>query len=206
MPFFDAPTNLAFDNYTELTAVIADWMDRSDLSGNVQSMVALAEARMRRELTPLMAETSIALLTEADGRAVMPSDFGTLNRVIYSDATLPNLGQGTAPLTGTGTMATAYTLEGDRLRLWPAGAHTVTLLYNPMIPFLSTSKPTNYLLANQPDLYFFGAMMFAEGFVSNDGRASTFKALWDEALAETKVWLVRRKYAGPLVPRVAFVP
>ena len=206
MPAFDVPSNLAFDNYSELVTVIADWMDRSDLSGVAQSMIALAEARMRRELTALLDEVSISLASDADGLVILPSDFGTVSRVIYNSYALPQLARGAAPLTGTGTVAHAYTIERGKLRLWPAGVYTVTVLYTPLIPFLSTANPTNDLLAAHPDLYFFGSMMFAEGYVVNDSRAATFKALWDEALAETRLWLMKRKYAAPLVPRVAFVP
>ena len=52
MPVFDVPANYAFDTYDELAAAINDWLDRSDLTGTAQQMIALCEARLRRELVP----------------------------------------------------------------------------------------------------------------------------------------------------------
>ena len=205
MPAFDVPANLAFENYTELVAAIESWMDRTDLSGSVQAMIALAEARMRRELTPLFMETSITIVT-ADGYGGLPTDFSTANRVEYDGDTLPaysSVGGNTIPASST---PFGYSLEKNQLRVWPDGDWTVTLYYQPTIPYLSEGSPTNDLLSLHPDAYFYGAMLFAEGFVANDSRASVFKALWDECLAEMKVHLTRQRLGGPLVPRVAFVP
>lgn len=205
MPAFSVPANLAFDSYTDLVAAISDWLNRSDLTGSAQSMIALAEARMRRELVPHFSEVSTSV-TSVDGVAALPADYGTLNRVTYSSTALPQVSPAAALGTGSGTVPVAYTLEAGGLRLWPSGDYTVTLLYQPLLPQLSEANPTNTLLDNHPDLYFYGAMLFAEGYVANDTRAGLFKGLWDEALAEVKQFMLRQRYAGPLVPFVGFVP
>ena len=205
MTAFSVPENLAFDNYSDLAAAIAEWMDRSDLTGSVQTMIALAESRMRRELAPLFAETSATVAT-VDGLAALPSDCGTLNRVIYGTRTLPNLSVTAATAVVTGSEPWAYTVEANQVRVWPSGDFTLSLLYQPTLPQLSESSPTNTLLSKHPDAYFFGAMVFAEGYVSNDNRAANFKALWDECLAEMKRYMTRQHFGGMLTPRVAFVP
>ncbi len=205
MPAFSVPANLAFDDYDDLTAAIQDWMDRSDLSGSVQAMIALAEARMRRELSPLFTETT-ASVAVSDGLGGLPSDYGTLIRVMYSDRVLPAYSPATGAYVATSSEPWAYSIEAGQIRLWPETDATVVLLYNPTIPALGADTPTNDLLSQHPDAYFYGSMLFAEGYVANDQRAATFKALWDECIAELKNYLVRQKFAGPLVPRVGFVP
>jgi hypothetical protein len=100
----------------------------------------------------------------------------------------------------------AYTIEAGNLRLWPSGDFTVSILYQPTLPQLSEASPTNTLLDKHPDLYFFGALMFATGYLANDERAAMFKALWDEAIESAKQYFTRQRFGGPLVPRVAFVP
>lgn len=205
MPIFDVPANLAFDSYDGLVGAINEWLDRSDLDGVAQQMIALAEAKMRRELRPFFVETSATVVT-VDGVGALPADYGTLIRVIYDDRALPQLGATAAPHLATGSEPWAYSLEGGGLRLWPAGAFTVTLLYQPTIPQLSESNPSSDVLDAHPDLYLFGSLMFAEGYLANDSRAAMFKALFDEAIADTGRYLTRQRFAGPLVPRVAFVP
>lgn len=205
MPIFSVPDNYAFDNYSDLVAAVGDWMDRSDLEGSAQQMIALAEARMRRELAPLFLEKSDTLTT-VDGKAELPADYSTLVRVMYNGSVLPQHSVRALATVAEGSQPLAYSIEADQLRLWPAGDWVVDILYHPTIPFLTEASPTNELLSKHPDAYFLGAMFFAEGFVSNDGRAGNFKALWDECLDEMKVFLTRQKFGGPLVPRMGCVP
>jgi hypothetical protein len=201
MPAFDVPSNLAFDDYGSLVDAINDWLDRNDLSGVAQQMVALAESRMRRKLLPFFLEKTSSVVTTA-GLGVLPSDFGTLCRVIYETRTLPQYGSTAAPVFESGIEPWAYSLEGGGLRLWPSGDFTVTLLYQPTVPQLSEANPTSDLLDAHPDLYLFGSLMFAEGYLANDSRAATFKGLFDEAMEETRLYLVSQKWGGPLVPKV----
>lgn len=206
MPAFSVPQNLAFDSYGDLVDAINDWMDRSDLKGSAQGMIALAESRMRRELAPHFSEVS-ASVTAASGIALLPSDYGTLNRVMYNGQTVPQHSPAGGTLVSTTySQPQGYTIEANTLRLWPAGKFTVTLLYQPVLPQLSEATPSNTLLDNHPDLYFFGAMMFANGYLANDERAATFAALWSGAIESAKSYFVRQKFGGPLVPRVAFLP
>jgi hypothetical protein len=205
MPAFDVPANLAFDNYGELIAGINDWLDRSDLTGSAPTMIALAEARLRRELAPFFVETS-ATVTVTAGVGAFPDDFGTITLVSCDGQGLTQVSPFAALDIPASTVASAYTVEASGIRVWPAGDFTVTLLYKPTLPQLTETTPTNNLLSAHPDLYFFGAMMFAEGYVANDPRASLFKGLWDEAIAEAKVYLTRQSFGGPMVPRLGFVP
>ncbi|MBS4048108.1 MAG: hypothetical protein KG075_17310 [Alphaproteobacteria bacterium] len=205
MPAFDVPANLAFDNYGELIAGINDWLDRSDLTGSAPTMIALAESRLRRELAPFFVEKSASISVTA-GVGAFPDDFGTLTLVSCDGKPLVQVSPFAALDIPASSVASAYTIEASGIRVWPAGDFTVTLLYKPALPQLTETTPTASLLSAHPDLYFFGAMMFAEGYVANDPRASLFKGLWDEAIAEAKVYLTRQSFGGPLVPRLGFVP
>lgn len=205
MPAISVPANLAFDNYDDLKVAIADWLDRSDMTGGIPQMIALAEARMRRELVPYLLETRTTIAV-VDGIGALPTDFGTLTRIDYDGTALPAYSAHMGLSVVDGSFPYAYSIEVGQLRLWPAGDWTVTAVYQPTIPQLSDAVASNVIIEQHPDAYFYGAMLFAEGYVANDQRASTFKALWDECIAEMKVYLTRQKYAGPLVPRAAFVP
>lgn len=207
MPVFDVPANYAFDTYDELVAAINDWLDRSDLTGTAQQMIALCEARLRRELVPYFSQASASVVTDILGYGALPADYGTANRVIYGTATLPNIsGAGGLTVSTSYTQPYAYSIEAGSLKVWPGVAATVTLLYQPLLPQLSVGTPSNSLLSAHPDLYFFGALMFANGYVANDVRAGLFKQLWDEAISEAKVYLTRQQFSGEMTPRVANIP
>ena len=207
MPAITVPANLAFDSYDELVAGINDWLDRLDLTGVAQQMISLCESRLRRNLVPAFAQTSASIITASTGLGALPSDFGTANRVLYGNYTLPNISAAGAGTIDTSmTIPSAYSIEQAQIKLWPAVTATITLLYQPSLPQLTAASPTNTLLSKHPDLYFFGALMFANGYVANDPRAGTFKALWDEALMEAKRYFTRQHFSGEMTPRVAFVP
>jgi len=161
---------------------------------------------MRRELSPFFGETSAAI-TVSGGVGPIPSDCSTLIRVVYSTHTLPQISPAEAlDVPTTYSEPYGYTIEAGALRVWPNLDCTVTALYRQKLVSLSEATPTNDLLTNHADLYFYGSLLFAHGYVANDNRAAVFKGLWDEALASAKVYMTRQSFAGPLVPRVAFVP
>lgn len=195
----------AFGTYSELIATINDWLDRSDLSGSAESMIALTDAKMRRIFTPLFNEVS-ATVSVVSGLGVLPADYGLAVRVIYDGVALPQVGDYIGTMAAAASEPVAYSFEQGKLRLWPSCTVTVSLLYQPALPALTSAAPTNSLLTLHPDLYFFGSMLFANGYLANDSRAANFKVLWEEALAEAKVYFTRQKFSGPLVPVVADVP
>lgn len=195
MTAFDVPANLAFDNYTELTTAIGEWLDRSDLTGSIPAMIALCEARLRRELQPFFSETT-ATVTVTAGAGTLPADCDIVRFVEYSDGQLEQVNPQHGRQFPESTAPRGFTLEGGQIRVWPICDATLTVTYQPKLPALTETTPTNDLLTQHPDAYFFGALLFAEGFVANDARASTFKALWDEAIFELKRFLSRQRRTG----------
>ena len=205
MTAFNVPTNAAFDSYPALVAAINDWLDRNDLDGVAGQMIALAEARLRRELVSVFNEKT-ATVVVTGGIGPLPADYGRSIRVVYDAQVVPSISLTDAPDILAGPRPIGYTIEGQSLRIWPANDVAVSLFYHPTIPQLTSARPTNELLSRQPDLYFFGAMMFAEGYLANDNRSALFKGLFDEAIEETKRYYRSQRYGGPLVPRINCTP
>jgi hypothetical protein len=204
MPAFSVPVNLAFDSYTDLVTAVQDWLDRSDLSGSVQAMIALAEARMRRELNPLLMETSVTAVA-SNGVAALPSDCDVIRFISYNGGELRVVSPQHGRQMPEGEEPRAATIEANGIYLWPANDVAVTVTYQPKLSSLSESNPTNWLLSEHPDLYFFGTMLFAEGYLANDERAGLFKGLWDEALAEVKAFLGRQRRVLVRIPNPAVI-
>jgi hypothetical protein len=204
MTAFNVPANLAFDSYDELISTINDWMDRSDLTGAAPSMIALCEARIRRELDPLTFETS-ASVAVSEGIGPLPADYDFMRSVSYNgkplDECSPEIGRQFA----AGETPVAYSLEAGQMRVWPAWTGTVVILYQAKMPALSEANQSNTILLQHPDVYFFGSMLFAEGYLANDSRAAVFKALWDEALDSAKRYYLRQRRDRPRLRNPAIV-
>jgi hypothetical protein len=191
---FNVPVNLAFDSYSQLIGAISDWLDRNDLAGSAPAMIALCESRMRRELAALTFERSAPVEIVA-GVGTLPVDCDALRAVFFNDTRLdecaPNIARQYAP----GDNPSGYSLEAGKIRVWPVWTGTITVLYYGKLLQLSEGTPTNDILSEHPDIYFYGAMMFAEGYLANDSRAAMFKALWDEALESLKQFYSRQRRA-----------
>jgi hypothetical protein len=204
MPAFSVPENLAFDDYTALIDGISDWLNRSDLEGSAPMMIALCEARLRRELQPFFAETS-ATVSSVDGVAALPTGCDIVRIARYDGGELRQVSAQAGGQYEADTAPRAYTLEAGAIRLWPSCDVAVEIVYQPKLARLSEASPTNNLLSEHPDLYFFGAMLFAEGYVANDPRASVFKSLWDEAIYECKTFLGRQRRTSVRLPTRAVI-
>lgn len=193
---FDVPANLAFDSYDALIAAINDWLDRSDLTGAAPSMIALCEARLRRELQGLDIEAS-APVTVTDGAGPLPADCDFIRLVTYNGQPLDECSPEVARQFPAGTVPVAYSLEAGRLRVWPQWSGTVDLLYQSKLVPLSAANASNTILLGHPDLYFFGSLMFAEGYLANDRRVALFKTLWDEAIRSLQRFYLRQRRDRP---------
>lgn len=193
MTAFSVPANLAFDSYSELIAAINDWLDRSDLTGSAPGMIALCESRLRRELQSLALEGT-ASVSVVNGIGAIPADCDFIRSVFdQNNATLdeasPEIGRQRAP----GQEPVSYSLEANQLRIWPAWSGTVTVLYQAKLTSLNDANSSNTILLEHPDVYFFGSMMFAEGYLANDGRLGLFKSLWDESIASLQRYYRRQR-------------
>lgn len=208
MTAFQIDANLAFDNYDELIAAIDDWMDRADLSGAAPQMIALAEDEIRIAVEPFFLETSTSLTSGTDGYAALPADLKQIKRVLYDNCSIPMRGINAVDrMTEDVTQPWAYTVERGGIRVWPAAAHTVSVLYQPKLARLTNANPTNNLLDEFPSLYFYGAMTFAAGYVADDQRAeSVFRPMFETMLDKVADYYKMQRQGGPMVARVAFVP
>lgn len=201
---FNVPETLAFDTYQQLIEALNDWLDRSDLSGSAPAMIALCEARLRRELAPLVFETTQGV-TVTDGVGAFTTGFDKIRAVFANgeplDEVAPDIGRQFA----AGEYPQGYSLEANQIRIWPAWTGAINVLYQGRLPALSEANPSNDVLLQHPDVYFFGSMMFAEGYLANDDRAALFRALWVEAIEGLKQFYKDQRRNRPRLRNPAVV-
>jgi hypothetical protein len=182
---------MALWTYPQLQAAIADWLERSDLATRIPAFIALAEAQMNRTLRvrPMVARASAAI----DGAfSATPADFLEAISLTASDGSRSWALEPAAPEAafrhGGGEAAgvpCSWTLVGTEFRYLPtpAAALTVELTYYARIPALSDGEPSNWVLADHPDVYLFGALKEAAPFLRDMEMASLFEAKQQAALA-----------------------
>jgi len=180
---------MTIQTYSDLQSAIAAWIARADLGPNIPDFIALFESAANRRLR-LRQQESAATLVPASAVATLPADYLAWRRVTwtgqvpleleyvhpsYLHALYPTLPAGTPRL---------FTIEGGSLTVAPSSDTALTFDYFQKIPALSNSNTSNWLLAAAPDLYLFGALAEAHGFVKDAESLALWKARRDELFDE----------------------
>lgn len=180
---------MAISNYTDLQQAVQDWMDRSDISGNVADMITLAEARFNRKLK--VVETNATLTGTANSRSI---DIASLD-IVSPVALKVNDGNGEWGLTPreNGTfeygdiagMPSFWSIDGTNIVFdVPLGQeYTFRFRYQGRFA-LSDAAPTNELLTKHPDLYLAASIVWGGLFTEDDRKISTWKSVLEEGMTE----------------------
>lgn len=171
--------------YTGLQASIAGYLHRTDLSANIPDFVALAEARIARDLR-LRSQISFSSLTTTGGvnYVSLPSDFLDIENITLVSDIERSLTYETPeqidvrfPLGSSQAKPAVYTLIGSRVYFGPCPdtTYTISFTYYQRFSPLATT-PTNWLLANHPSIYLFASLAEAAPFLIDDARIPMWEA------------------------------
>lgn len=193
-----APSPPAIGSYDSLKSQIQEWMDRSDITGNIPMIIGLAEARLNRVLK--VVETDVSLSGVAGERAldisalsiVQPialkiKDLSREYDVIQRDSGDFNY----IDITGRPMF---YCVEGssitlDRLQDQP---YHYRFRYQGRFA-LNDAAPSNRLLEDHPDVYLAACLVWGGLFTQDDRKIATWKGLLDEYLAEAANTMAQAK-------------
>jgi hypothetical protein len=158
---------MAITNYSTLQSAIADYLNRADLTSQIQNFIQFAEAdlntRLRcREQIVRSEATSSAEFVQ------LPSD--------WLEAINLHIGGGKQPLryitldeadtinsTQIYIAPNFYSLMNGAIEIVPEPAEDIDIemIYYAKIPALSDQATTNWLLTKAPDVYLYGALTHA---------------------------------------------
>lgn len=172
--------------YAGLKASVASWLKRTDLTSSIPDLVALAEARIARDLRLRKQVVKTTLTTVAGTQSVtLPSDFLEAENITVNTSPPRNLSVVTPELLDvkfpagywTGVPA-VYCLVGDQMQFGPTpdGAYGISLDYYQRFTALSAEADTNWLLQKHPSIYLFATLAEAAPFLMDDQRAATWEA------------------------------
>lgn len=189
---------MALDTYANLQTAIATWLNRADLTASIPDFITLAEAQINRRLLRdgpvrrMMARSDATITTEF---AAVPTDFLGAKDIYLTETyvqqlkfLLPDalLAKKTGQMTLTGCPLW-FSVVGGEFQFYPAPDTTNTppdsfpaeLTYWQKIPSLSVTTTTNWLLANHPDCYLYGALLQSAPYLRDDNRVP----VWESAFA-----------------------
>lgn len=199
---------MALDTYAALKFALADYLDRSDLTDQIDDFIDLAESRHKREVRvremlsrdPLTVDARYVDVPtgflDARGLRLLTSPVTVLNEVSVHE--MARLRQES---TGKPKYYTVHEqIEFDRT---PDQSYSGEILFMEAVTALSDSNTSNDILTNHPGLYLFGALAEAAPFLGDDTRAATWEAKYKSILTTVNEHALRAGRPGPLISRVS---
>jgi hypothetical protein len=200
---------MALSTFTELKEAVADWLDRSDLTARIPDFIALAEARINRELRIRPMEVRSTMYTTVDQQYFnLPGGYIQMRNIQLNTNPTTPLEYITPEmldrLYGSSTTGKprAYTLIGDEIQLAPIPDSAYQLemaFYEKFTPLGDGSAGTvtsNWLTANAPDVLLYGALMEAEPFIKNDERIPVWLNGYSNAIDKLQQQDQRDRHSG----------
>lgn len=199
----DTSDNINLQNYNGMVNSIMSRMDRTDIESDIPDFLYLAEREMERLILSPYRETTTTLTVNA-ATIDLPSDFKQLRSLTLATDPKRNLQQVTPsvissnwPATTTG-VPEAFAIVGETLLFAPApdASYTANAIYIRRIPALTAANPSNWVLDANSDIYFFGALMQGFAHVGDEARATTYRAMFMEAIGQLNAEGVRHRYSA----------
>ena len=184
---------MAINNYTNLSAAIANWLARSDLTSAIDDFIDLAETRIYSELRLRFMEEAYSVSTATT--AALPTDFLEW-KYLYTDGT-PTQWIDIKPAQWIYQHYEIRSAEGkpqfaamdDETLIfgpYPDGTYTIKGTYYMKQTALSASNETNWLTNNAPDLILFGALLESAPYIGDDARMMLWQARYEQAIERVK--------------------
>lgn len=184
---------MSLDTYAGLKAAIASTLNKTNLTASIPDFITLAEAVMAREITAIGQVESYADVEIDEDGWRLPFSADDVLSVTYGGNPLTYLSPdrvGEVVSTNPGY----YTIDGQTLRVAPAG--TVTIRLTKAFCPLSSSVSYNWLLRAHPDAYLYGALMQAAPFLRDDERIPVWGQFFSNAINSINQREIKRQLGG----------
>lgn len=184
--------DITFDTYNDLKFASASWLHRSDLTEAIPSFIKLNEASMQRNLVVGEQELTAVLSVAAGASTItLPTDYQKMRRLrflyggryvdLFPVALAPSYSDGvtTGPPRVVSFQGNTIALHGPTDQ-----AYDFTLDYYGKFAPLSSTNPTNWILASHPDAYLYGTLLQAAPFLGTDARLQLWEGAYTNVIEE----------------------
>jgi hypothetical protein len=182
-------------NYTELQAAVAQWLNRTDVSGDIPDFIKLAEADIETDLRGKVVTIDEAISIDSDS-VTLPGDI-KMPKSLYDEygpilLTTPDEVARLRKLNPSGAIRASHAAiltDGTDFLLLaapvPASTVVATLVYEPSLPALSDEDST-WLLTRHPGVYLYGALRHGAVFLRDPEQAALWEKLYLDQMSKLK--------------------
>jgi hypothetical protein len=180
---------MTLTTYAGLQSAIADFLNRDDLTASIPTFIALAEARIARDLSHWKQEKRVtAVFNEQfelipndfiEGMSLQHVDGGRIMTMAATEMHERRGGVNYAAGKPTSVRLTAGQFE---IYPTPDKAYNVTLLYRARIPALADDNTSTWLLLDAPDVLLYAALGQSAPYLKDDARLPVWAALYQSAV------------------------
>lgn len=198
--------------YSDLQASIQTWMDRNDISGEVQNMISLAEAWLNRKLN--VVETDVTLTGTAGLRTIDVSSLSIVEPIALHivqengvERIVISRPVGAFDFQDVTSSPGYYGINGTELVFDAPLDQPYSFRFRYQGRFaLSDVAPTNKLLTDHSDVYLAASIVWGGLFTQDNPKISTWKSVLDEAMPDVKHVFAEGKNAeltvDPMLQRI----
>lgn len=185
------PQSNAIPTYSDLCTEVADWMHRTDLLSLMPTFVAMAEENMSADIQSRSMDAKTTLTTVPSVSTLpLPGDMVEMRRLQVVDSYNTVLKYVSPDQIGVDydrnlqARPVEFTVIGGNIELAPIpdSAYSIELTYKQRVPALSSTNPSNWVLANWPSIYLFGTMIQACNYAMDFERQAVAQKMYEEAI------------------------
>ena len=197
--------------YDELKTNIANFLNRSDLTNQIDFFIDATEAELNRRLR--VKDMIKRATATADGQYLsLPTDWlEAINVQIDGNSFKPLFQQSIESMdvyrkgndNATG-LPVYFALVDNTIELAPTpdSSYTLQLTYYGTIDALSDSNTSNFISNSYPDAYLYGALKHASIYLMEDDRVALFTSQFEKALEEMRMEQEKAEFGkGSLMQR-----
>lgn len=184
---------MALDTYANLQTSVINWLRRPDLTSQIPDFIVLAESDMNRELQTTWQLVKAAGVFDAEF-VDLPPRFRQMRGLRLTSGTSRALREITPEQMNKckaipqvlSTEPREFTAINGQLELYPIPdqSYAYAMEYQQGFQPLSDDNPTNWILADHPDAYLYGALAAGSAYAKNDERSAGFQQQFMRVLGE----------------------
>lgn len=204
---------MAINTYVTLTAAIAEWLARDDLTARIPDFVTLAEAKINRVLLHPGMETRSNLTVDTGATSpeflTLPTGFQTMRSArlsgvagkprlnFMSQTQIEDYRYSRDNVSGRPVY---FSIVGSTMELAPTPNENfvIEMVYRANISALTAAAPTNWLLTLAPDLYLYGSLLEAAPYTGHDSRIGMWASAFSSCIDQLNIHGERQSFdSGP---------
>jgi len=195
-------------NYAELQAAIADWLNRDDLTAEIPTFIQLAEARIKDD--DRLINQIVTRLAVATQEVALPTDFVENDALAHDGPTyffdvepvaISQLPDFMLSSSESGVPRAVSFIDQQRARFAPIPNASYDLLFSYFQTVRSLDGVTvqsNWLLDERPDIYLYASLIEASAFLRDPENEAKYEAKYEEKAENYKISRERGQFAGQM--------